>query len=165
VSAQARAALANSPLVTYFDGADKNDFLVEKPAPGALYAGTSSVLIEALLAMTAKGYRLGITMIQTGHRDDGPHGHAGGNAVDLWLRTEDGSDWEDAASDRFAQFLEDFGALPEAYQTGLVGDGADSPANFHYAAKGYESRGAFVPGVSTFQDDGGPHVHFGIKDW
>lgn len=136
--------------------------LLRDGQPGVEYSGTQTTLIALLQELLDKGHIVELTIAQTGHHDDGICGHAGGDAVDCWpLASARAGDWLDSSDPRFKQFLYDIGKSQYARQTGLVGDGADSSDNFHYASKGYQERGVYVAGVSTFQDGGGSHVHAG----
>lgn len=167
MSIEARESLVkNSHLIfqpgSYYDAMQED--LLAIGTPGTTYTGTQTTLIALLQYLIDKGHILELTMVQTGHHDDGVNGHAGGCAADCWpLESSTEGDWLDAGDQRFQQFLYDIGKFAEAYQTGMVGDGSDSDTNFHYAAKGYQERGAYVDGVSTFQDSGGAHVHMGAK--
>ena len=164
MSLEAREALVNNPNIRFQQDVQRTDLLTEAK-PGQLFSGTTTELIAYVSGLLAKNYIIGVTMVMTGHHDDGPDGHAGGKAMDMWPMSSndisEGWKWLDAASVEFKQFLYDAGFSEYRRQVGLVGDGADSPDNFHYAIKGCEARGNYVPDVSVFQDDGGPHVHLG----
>ncbi|MGA8574773.1 MAG: hypothetical protein WB609_03680 [Candidatus Cybelea sp.] len=149
MSLQARQGLV-SRLFFQDPTVQKADLLREAPARDAKFHGTQTQLIALLLGLLQKGHQIEITMVQTGHHDDGPHGHAGGYAVDCWpLASAKAGDYIDASTEAFRTFLSDAAASPWLYQIGLVGDGADSKENFAAA------------GPTAFQDDGGAHVHLG----
>ena len=159
-----RQRLVNHPHMFWGDEAtQKADFLKEAQ-PGKLFSGTTSQLVALVLEQLDKGHILQATMVQTGHHDDGPRGHAGGNGMDYWpLATPKQSDWLDASDPRFAQLLEDVGHSQWTFQEGMTGDGSDSAENFHYAEKGFICKGAYAPGVSVFEDGGGAHLHMGAN--
>jgi hypothetical protein len=112
---------------------------------------TSTNLIAYLLDILDYGHIIEVTMVRTGHHDDGPHGHAGGFAIDCWpLNTRTEGDWMDPDSEHFRDFLEDAGKSPWRYQVGLAGT-AQKPENFRAA------------GDSAFADDGADHIHLGAE--
>lgn len=163
MSQQVRQALVNDPHLIFQNDQHRLDLLKEG-VRGQTYSGTQTELIAFLAEMLKLGHIIETTMIQTGHHDDGPKGHAGGNGCDCWpLASATPGDYLEATDPRFAQFLFDAGKSEWRYQIGLVGDGADSDQNFHYAIKGCVQEGNFVYGLSVFQDDGGAHVHLGAN--
>lgn len=119
---------------------------------------TDSNLIALLQYLTDKGHFVELTMVRTGHRDDGPNGHAGGKAFDCWpLKTATKDDWLDASDPRFAAFLADLGAFPGMRQLGLA-DTADTEANRKSTGLPYEDWNARA---TCFSDQGDDHVHAG----
>lgn len=152
MSLQARKQLV-SQLVFQDPKVQEDDLLRVAPAPGVLFHGTQTQLIALLLGLIIKGHHIEITVVQTHHGNDGPHGHAGGYAVDCWpLASAKAGDYINASTEAFRAFLKDAAASPWLYQIGLLGDGADSEENF--AAAGH----------TAFQDHGaGPHVHLGAN--
>lgn len=149
MSQQARQMLVSQ--LFFQDPSKQTDLLRVAPSRDAKFHGTQSQLIALLLELVQKGHHLEITMVQTGHHDDGPHGHAGGYAVDCWpLATPKGGQYMKASTSAFRRFLKDAAASPWLHQIGLLGDGADSKENFAAA------------GPTAFQDQGdGAHVHLG----
>jgi hypothetical protein len=137
----------------YQDSTQKSDILDPNK--------TQTELIAALQSLLKKGYHIELTAVNSDHHDDtnlnptppycGVHAH--GWAVDCWpLNSATPGDWVDASTHIFRQFLVDISKVPFYMQTGLVGDGADSAANFQAAGPG------------AFQDDGGAHIHIGTKN-
>jgi hypothetical protein len=168
MSMETRQAVATNPHLFYGTGAGQSkatmqkDLLTIPPSSSALYQGTQTTLIALLQWLLGKGHILELTIVQTGHHNDGPRGHAGGCAFDFWpLKTSKQDDWLDATDQRFFQLLYDIGRSEYAYQTGMTGDGSTSNDCWHYAAKGYKERGVYVPGQSVFEDSGAPHLHAG----
>lgn len=117
---------------------------------------THDNLIHLLIELVNKKYVLGITCVNTLHHDDsslGEHCHRNCWAIDLWpMNSHKAGDWMDASTHNFRQFLKDVAACKFYCQTGLVGDGADSPENF------------LAAGPKAFQDDGGAHVHISAQE-
>ncbi len=116
---------------------------------------TRTQLIALLLELLHKGHFLEVTAVRSDHHDDsalGLHCHANGFCVDVWpLSSATPGAYLDAGTHAFRQFLRDAAGSPWLYQIGLVGDGADSQANFDAA------------GPTAYQDDGGAHVHLGAQ--
>jgi hypothetical protein len=116
---------------------------------------TQTQLIALLIGLLDRGHYLEITAVRTDHSDDsalGLHCHANGYAADCWpLASATAADYLDASTQAFRSFLEDVSDSAWLFQVGLVGDGADSAANFAAA------------GRTAFQDDGGPHIHLGAN--
>lgn len=148
MSAEARAALIASPKTVFQNEAVMHSDLLDDE----LHGGTHTDLIALLYWLVFnKGWSIEFTMIRTGHHIDGPRGHnPGGLAADCWLlQSNTSGDYMPASDPRFQQFLRDIADSPYYFQTGLVGDGADSPCNIAAA------------GPEAFEDDGGAHVHIG----
>ena len=147
MSAQARESLVNSPSTFFQKDSQRSDLLDETI--------TKTELIALLIYLVDNGYYLEFTAIKSDHRDDsalGYHCHFNGFCADVWpLASQKAGDYIDASDVRFRLFLHDACVSPWLYQIGLVGDGADSAANFAAA------------GPTAFQDDGGPHVHLGAN--
>jgi hypothetical protein len=147
MSAQARSLLVTSPSVFFQNDSQRSDLLS--------VTTTQTELIALLLELVAKGHILEFTAIKSDHHDDsalGVHCHFNGYCADVWpLASQKAGDYLDASDARFQAFLRDVSVSPWLYQIGLVGDGADSAANFEAA------------GPTAFQDDGGPHVHLGAN--
>jgi hypothetical protein len=147
MSQQARAALVASRNTFFQAASQRNDLLDETI--------TKTELIALLSDLVAEGWKIEFTAIKSDHHDDsnlGTHCHFNGYCADLWpLNSFVAGDYMDAASPQFQAFLKAIAASPWLYQIGLVGDGADSPANFAAA------------GPTAFQDDGGAHVHVGAN--
>ena len=119
---------------------------------------THDELISVLIDLVHMGHRMEITCVNTAHHDDSglspaPHlgTHSAGWAIDLWpLNSLKHEDYMDASTHNFRAFLQDIAKCKYYYQTGLIGDGADSAKNF------------IAAGPKAFQDDGGAHVHIGV---
>jgi len=126
---------------------------------------TKTTLIALLVELVNKGHIIEFTMIRTGHHNDGPNGHnPGGRAADCWpLASAKAGDYLDATDPRFQKFIDDAASSVWLYQEGLVGDGADSDANFSSAERAAQQHepGRYEAGVTIFHDDGGAHVHVG----
>lgn len=151
MSAEARLAITQSPLVFFQMDACRTDLLDEN--------WTDSNLIVLLQYLTGKGHPIELTDVRTGHRDDGPNGHFGGRAMDFWpLKTATKDDWLDANDPRFATFLADLGAFPAIRQLGLAGT-ADTQANRTATGLPYEQWDARA---TCFSDEGADHLHAGI---
>ena len=110
--------------------------------------------LVALLLDASRHYPLHITMVRTGHHDDGPHGHAGGLCADYWPLTpgappslsEVSQRWLVADSVSFGVALADLHGSPFWRQTGLAGT-AVTVDNMRIA--------------EALVDSGGDHVHAG----
>lgn len=119
--------------------------------------GTDSGLIALLLDLVNAGHYFEVTMVRTGHHNDGPNGHnPGGRGVDGWfLNGPTQGDWMDASSPHFADALETLAASPWRFQVGLAGT-SWTPANL--AAIGGQ---VALDTGAAFQDTGADHVHAG----
>lgn len=108
-------------------------------------------LIQHLDFVLNGGFDLELTMVKTGHHDDGPHGHFGGYAADGWpLIDRTNGDWLDQNDPKFQAFLERAASSPYLRQTGLAG-AAYTAANMKAA------------GPTAFEDNGEDHVHLGAQ--
>lgn len=108
-------------------------------------------LIQHLTFILDGGFNLELTMVKTGHHNDGPHGHFGGYAADGWfLKDRTNGDWVDAGAPAFQVGLRRAAKSPHLRQTGLAGT-AYTPANMAAA------------GPTVFKDSGDDHVHFGAQ--
>ena len=165
MSAETRQAVANNPKLVFTNQSfvtaeqQKNDILRTWEQ-----GGVQSTVVAHIQWMLGKGYTIGITCLRTGHSvSTSKYGHnPAGCCYDGWLmNSTTPGDWAKAGTDLFYTYLRDIGLSEYARQTGLTGDGSDTPDCFHYAIKGYEQRNAYVSGQSVFQDSGSPHVHTG----
>ena len=79
-----RERLVAHPNLFFQDPGTQKADLLKVGTPGVEYSGTQTELIAGLLEMLDAGHIIELTMVQTGHREDGPNGHSGGKAVDCW---------------------------------------------------------------------------------
>lgn len=114
---------------------------------------TSTYLIALLTYLVfERGWIIEVLYVKDGHHDDGPHGHFGGFAVDVWpLDSLHEGDWTDETEPRFQRFLEDCASAPSLHQIGL-GGGADIAVN------------VIAAGPTYFPDSNQDHVHLGATD-
>jgi hypothetical protein len=131
----------------------RSDLLNERQTPTNF---TNDGLIAYLSELVGTfGHHFEVTAVNSDHptTDGGPNGrgHNAGCAIDGWpLISATPGSFIDAGTEAFRTFLEHARAC-NPLQIGLVGDGADSAANFAAA------------GPTAFQDDGGAHVHLGAR--
>jgi hypothetical protein len=142
-----RTELVNSGHLVFQKASQSSDLLDPKKTNNGLIAYLSQLLGQF-------GHHLEVTAVNSDHptNDGGPNGrgHNAGCAIDGWpLASAKAGDFLDAATAEFRTFLQHAAASHPLLQIGLVGDGADSKANFAAA------------GPTAFQDDGGAHVHLG----
>lgn len=157
MSMQERILLVNHPNLK-IDAAQapdaKSDLLDDSPT------GTSSFLIEMLtdIAIT-NDIPIELTMVKTGHHDDGPHGHFGGFAADGWLlAAPQAEDWLDAKDPRFQVRLKICYAARARFQVGVAGS-AQTQAN----RLALDWPASYNNG-SAFDDQGPDHIHWGATD-
>jgi hypothetical protein len=121
-------------------------------------AMTNTALIAGLLELT-NNFEIVITAVRSDHHDDGPYGHAGGFAADLWVNdSANPTDYADAGSLTMQRFLRNVGQSEWVWQVGLAGS-ADTPENRAATGLPYESWNA---PKTVFSDDGADHIHFGV---
>ena len=142
-----RQQLVDSGHLVFQKASQKSDLLDPAKSNDGLIAYLSQLLGQF-------GHHLEVTAVNSDHptNDGGPNGrgHNAGCAIDGWpLASGTAGDFLDAATAEFRTFLQHAAASKPLLQIGLVGDGADSPANFAAA------------GPTAFHDDGGAHVHLG----
>ena len=118
-------------------------------------AVTKTELIALLLDMVHAGLILEITAVKSDHHDDSNLGylcHFNGFCADCWpLADSTPGNYLDANDPRFQSFLRVASQSVWLHQIGLAGS-AWTHANEDAAGK------------SSFQDDGGDHVHLGASD-
>lgn len=121
---------------------------------------TSDHLIAMLWNLTRK-YAVMFTAVYTDHHPDGnlgPHGHhpdtGPGYCVDLWPIYITYGNWQyiDAGSVDFQKFLQWAKSTPYLYEIGLAG-----------TAYSTENMVACTGASDVFEDDGGDHVHLGVR--
>jgi hypothetical protein len=142
-----RTELVNSGHLVFQKPSHRSDLLDPHKTNTGLIAYLSQLLGDF-------GHHFEVTAVNTDHttNDGGPNGrgHNAGCAIDGWpLASARAGDFLDGATAEFRTFLQHAAVSHPLLQIGLVGDGADSHANFAAAGK------------TAFQDDGGAHVHLG----
>jgi len=124
-------------------------------------ARTQTQLIALIEHMVDRGHVLEVTMVRTGHHDDGhndpsgnPQGigsHWFGWAVDFWFnRSKRLGDWMDVGEPGFMTGLRDLRLAPYLDQIGMTSD-AHNDATVAAA------------GPRSFLDSGGSHLHAGAR--
>ena len=108
-----------------------------------------ALLIDSDRAAKELGCFVLITMVRTGHHDDGPHGHFGGFAADTWLlNSQRDGDYVHGTDQTFTKWLRATHASPWQWQIILAGE-AITDANL----------AAIAP--DGFTEDAPDHVHQG----
>ncbi len=146
MSAQARAALVDSPKTLFQTDSQRADLLDEN--------ATQTTLIALLSELIGKGHIIEFTAVKSDHDDDsnlGRHCHYYGFCADCWpLSSATPGAYLDATDSRFTQFVADAAASRYRWQIGLAGSAWTADA----IAAG---------GATVFQDAGADHVHLGAN--
>lgn len=151
MSIQARQALVASPNTIFQKQSQRDDLLSPET--------TQTGLIALLSELVDKGHIIEFTAIKSDHHNDSdlnptpPHEgtHFGGFAADCWpLASTRPGDYLDAGDGRFQAFLRDCASAAYLFQIGLAGS-ALAAVNRQAA------------GPTCFPDDGGDHVHIGVR--
>jgi hypothetical protein len=113
---------------------------------------TSAGLINAIAIERAHGYNLGFSVLNTGHGDDGPHGHRGGWAADVI-----GINGQDIDSQAGYNFLMDAIRNPLTRQLGL-----DAKWSKNAQIRRLWAASGRAAGDMFYDPGDGPHLHLGV---